>query len=102
MSDILVTFLQGGPADITPPTHDFAGDALVERSNLAGFSEPVSGCYAMRSISGMSDATSGKTKSGFGTDGASWMLRRLIHAIVSPSGLPPTMSVNCDCPECSI
>jgi hypothetical protein len=45
------------------------------------------------------EAMSRKTKSGRGTASLSGMLRRLIHAIVRPSGLPPTRSVNCDCPE---
>src|SRR5579863_10436419 len=37
MSDILVTFLQAGLADCRSPAHDFAGDALVDRSNLVVF-----------------------------------------------------------------
>src|ERR1700727_2664934 len=101
MSDILVTFLQAGPADLALPPHDFAVED-VGALKSAGGSKPVSGGYISRSISGISDAMSGKMKSGFGTDGASSMLRRLIQAIVKPSGLPPTMSVNCDCPECKI
>src|ERR1700720_3713208 len=100
MSDILVTFLQAGRPTLALPPYDFAGDPLVERSNLADVSKRFSARYAIRSISGTSDAMSEKMKSGFGTVGASWILRRLIQAIVSPSGLPPTMSVNCDCPEC--
>src|SRR5271165_3838028 len=49
-----------------------------------------------------SDATSGKIRSGFGIDGSSATLRRLIQATVSASGFAPTMSVNCDCPACKI
>ena len=43
-----------------------------------------------------SEAISLKTKSGRGTDGCSSTPRRLIQAMVRPSGLPPTRSVNCD------
>ena len=51
-------------------------------------------CYIPSS--GNSDRMSGKMWSGGGTLGCRSMLRRLIQHTVRPSGLPPTMSVNCD------
>src|SRR5262249_29949011 len=49
--------------------------------------------------SGTRGAKPENTKSGRGTLGCSCRPRRLIQAMVRPRGLPPTMSVNCDCPE---
>jgi hypothetical protein len=45
---------------------------------------------------------SAKMKSGRGTESSSSTWRRLIQAMVNPSGLPPIRSVNCDCPTCRI
>jgi hypothetical protein len=49
----------------------------------------------------MRDRISGSSISGLGTAELSATPRLLIQPTVMPSGLAPTMSVNCDWPECS-
>jgi|SRR5215469_1308376 len=74
-----------------------SGGSLSASRRLEAVETPT----ALRSYP-ISEAISLKVKSGRGTDGSSATPRRLIQAIVRPSGLPPTRSVNCDWPECSI
>src|SRR5262249_56891396 len=72
---------------------------LVPEADIGGYLAGAVAFYELTpSRIGTSDAISGSTKSGRGTEECSATPRRLIQTIARPRGFPPTISVNCDCP----